>query len=142
MKLFRKKPTKKVIRNQSKRSAYNDVKRRIDTLLTLKQKEQLLCDLIKDVQKSKASDEKRSDSVLTLSQTRGKPLRIVVNSEAQKVGKQISADDVANIQTNFSLSSNVILGWFITSHISSQAHGHVNIYRRFYSSRYCTVFAR
>lgn len=103
---------KKILRNvqlnneaSSTVQVYDELKTRFDNDLTTIDKERLLCQLIKSVKKKKSSKEE----LLSLSQTRGKPLRVSVNPRNQSVS-QISASDVIKIQTSYGLSSNLVRG--------------------------------
>lgn len=75
--------------------------------LTPKQKDHLLSDLIKS--KMDCVNTNRNIQELALSQTHGRPLRIAINSKSEKP-VQISAADVAKLQTNYGFSSKVVLG--------------------------------
>lgn len=64
----------------------------------------MLCDLIETTSKSNSRQNE-----ITLSRTRGKPLRLAINPRPKREIQQISTDDVIKIKTITSLSSNIIL---------------------------------
>lgn len=88
-------------------SVYNNIKYQINNDLTYKQKEHLLCELVKETSRSKMID--KSQHEVSLPQARGKSLRIALNLK-QRNEKQISASDMVKIQTHWYLSSNQIHG--------------------------------
>lgn len=90
--------------------AVDNVSSHVSKNFTQKQKEHLVCTLVKDLRMEKnTAKDANSGHFLTLSQKRGKPMKFLDNSyqSQQKKAKvtQISAEDVLKIASQFRLST-------------------------------------
>lgn len=97
---------KKTYKHQNKEAnvKQTEIINEIKNSLTVKEQQQLVSRLIKD--QNGASTNRQ----LKFSQHRGKALRVDINPAKRKSMPKISASEVSNIQTNYSLTSNQVIG--------------------------------
>ena len=92
----------------------NNLTQNVENTLSLKEQEHLICNLIKNVvnEKEQVKESCIKNKNISLSQVRGKPLRISVNLNIAKKcseSKLISEEDVLKIESNLGLSRTVTL---------------------------------
>lgn len=104
---------KSTITKTKKSSNIQTLKDYVNSTLSLKEKEQLASGLIKNIAMDKGESSKQSKEVLSLSQLRGKTLKILLDSNEKNSNlkrKQISVEVVSKISASFNLSTNVVKG--------------------------------
>lgn len=78
----------------------------ISSNLNPKAKEQLTCNLVKEISETSTSENSNSEKVLSLSQSRGKRMKIAINPSSSCQENIITADKVNKIAINCGLSTN------------------------------------
>lgn len=106
-------------------NTYQDLKEHFNSALSPKQKEHLVCDLIKNINAEKVENENKKSckKSLSLSQEHGKPLTILlgskeVNSNLKR--KQISINEISKISSNYNLSTNTVKGIASSLRVATQ----------------------